>query len=129
MSIYANPIISIRNVFLDNRQQKLSLDVDIITRAYSLYLLRTWVIKLDLAQQLELPSKHYVEVAQVPNKMFGSIIGNGRISGIGGARQSVFNANYQFNPVYFDEVSLAKFTEEFLDTFIEENFTLLTKAG
>lgn len=50
MSIYANPIISIRNVFLDNnKQSKICLDVDITIRAYTLYLLRTWVIKLDLS--------------------------------------------------------------------------------
>jgi hypothetical protein len=49
MSIYANPIISIRNVFLDNKQTKICQDVDITTRAYTLYLLRTWVIKLDLS--------------------------------------------------------------------------------
>ena len=41
---------------------------------------------------------------------------------------SVFNANYQFNPVYIDEMSLLKFTEEFLDTVIENGYKKIVVA-
>jgi hypothetical protein len=42
---------------------------------------------------------------------------------------SVFNVNYQINPIYFDEVSLSKFTEEFLDTLIENIFKKVLKQS
>jgi hypothetical protein len=40
----------------------------------------------------------------------------------------VFNLNYQFNPIYFDEVSFAKFGEEFLDSVIDHVFSKVTKT-
>lgn len=42
--------------------------------------------------------------------------------------QSVFNLNYQFNPIYFDEVSFAKFAEEFLDSVIDHVYSKVIKT-
>ena len=43
-------------------------------------------------------------------------------------QKSHFMANYQINPIYYDEVSLGKFTESFLDTIIEDTYAETTKA-
>ena len=40
----------------------------------------------------------------------------------------MFNLNYQFNPIYFDEVSFAKFAEEFLDSVIDHVFSKVIKT-
>jgi hypothetical protein len=43
------------------------------------------------------------------------------------AGPSLFNANYQFNPIYYDEISLSKFTEEFLDSLVVGSYASITK--
>lgn len=46
-----------------------------------------------------------------------------------GGGKTVFNVNYKINPIYFDEVSLSKFTEEFLDIIIQNGYSKITKAS
>ena len=96
----------------------MAYEIDTTVRAYLIFLCKLQIQKSELITSIDFHKAPYVAASAGKS--------GGQKKGLQGQRFSVFNVNYQINPIYFDEISLSKFTEDFLDILIEDVYKKVT---
>lgn len=93
----------------------MAYEIDLTLRAHLITLLKRQCEKTELQSTMELRNAPYTSGSNT--------------SKAEQQQKSHFMANYQINPTYYDEVSLGKFLESFLDTIIEDIYATTVKAN